>query len=90
MLAGIVSTCVRSDWPSDGEALFARELVEQVEVDQVDWCHVLSKTNQRLRRRAFRRLVVAIANELERVEVLHADDLHPSGSKCCTPATSTG
>ena len=58
-----------------GDALFARELVQHFELDRVDWGHVLWKTEQLVRRQDFRRLVVAIANELERVEVLDADDL---------------
>ena len=41
----------------------------------MDWPHILWKTEQMIRRKDFRRLVVAIANELERVEVLHAEDL---------------
>ena len=60
---------------AQGDALFARELVEHFDIDRVDWCHVLWKTNQLVRRKDFRRLVVAIAAELERVEVLDADDL---------------
>ncbi len=71
-------------WPPDplevaegarGDALFARELVQHFELDRVDWGHVLWKTEQLVRRQDFRRLVVRIANELERVEVLDADDL---------------
>ena len=58
-----------------GDALFARELVQHFDLDRVDWGHVLWKTEQLVRRQDFRRLVVAIANELERVEVLDADDL---------------
>lgn len=58
-----------------GDALFARELVDHFEMDRVDWSHVLWKTEQLVRRQDFRRLVVAIANELERVELLHAPDL---------------
>jgi len=60
---------------AQGDALTARELVEHFEIDQVDWHHILWKTKQMIRRKDFRRLVVAIANELERVEVLHAEDL---------------
>ena len=72
------------NWPPDpfevaegarGDALFAREPVQHFELDRVDWGHVLWKTEQLVRRQDFRRLVVAIANELERVEVLDADDL---------------
>jgi hypothetical protein len=71
-------------WPPDpfevaegarGDAVFARELVQHFELDRVDWGHVLWKTEQLVRRQDFRRLVVRIANELERVEVLYADDL---------------
>jgi hypothetical protein len=58
-----------------GDAVFARELVQHFELDRVDWGHVLWKTEQLVRRQDFRRLVVQIANELERVEVLDADDL---------------
>ena len=58
-----------------GDALFARELIQHLELDRVDWAHVLWKTEQLVRRQDFRRLVVAIATELERVEVLDADDL---------------
>ncbi len=130
--AGMVPTCVRSDWPSDfkpgsvtihwrprgcrdparakdvlvsvvagaltegnrgwgwenwpidplemaegarGDALFAREPVQHFNINRVDWGHILWKTQQLVRRQDFRRLVVRIADELERVEVLDADDL---------------
>jgi hypothetical protein len=71
-------------WPIDptkvaegarGDALMVRELVEHFDFDQVDWCHILWKVQQLGRRQDFRRLVVRIADELERVEVLTADDL---------------
>jgi hypothetical protein len=71
-------------WPPDpsevaegarGDAVFARELVQHFAIDRVDWAHILWKTEQLVRRQDFRRLVVRIANELERVEVLYADDL---------------
>ena len=55
-----------------GDALMARELVDHFEMDRVDWAHVLWQLG---RRQDFRRLVVRIAAELERVEVLQADDL---------------
>ena len=58
-----------------GDALLARELVDHFEFDHVDWAQVVWQANQLGRRQDFRRLVVRIANELERVEVLHADDL---------------
>jgi hypothetical protein len=71
-------------WPIDpakvaegarGDALLVRELADHFELDQVDWHHILWKAQQLGRHRDFRRLVVAIADELERIEVLTADDL---------------
>ena len=53
----------------------ARELLEHFGMDRVDWCHVLWQAQQLGRREDFRRLVVRIADELERLELLHADDL---------------
>jgi hypothetical protein len=44
-------------------------------MDRVDWCHVLWQADRLGRRQDFRRLVVRIADELERVELLYADDL---------------
>jgi hypothetical protein len=73
-----------SNWPVDpfamadggrGDGLMALELLEHFGFDQVDWCQVLWKANRLVRRQDFRRLVVRIAEELGRVEVLHADDL---------------
>jgi hypothetical protein len=72
------------NWPIDagqmaegarGDALLVRELMEHFELDRVDWHHILWKAEQLGRRQDFRRLVVRIANELERVEVLTAQDL---------------
>jgi hypothetical protein len=72
------------NWPIDpwlvaegarGDALMARELVDHFELERIDWHHILWKADRLVRRQDFRRLVVRIANELERVEVLHADDL---------------
>jgi hypothetical protein len=72
------------NWPIDagqmaagavGDALMARELIEHFGLGQVDWCHVLWQAQQLGRRQDFRRLVVRIADELERVELLYADDL---------------
>jgi hypothetical protein len=71
-------------WPIDaakvaegarGDALLVLELVEHFDMDRVDWCHVLWRAEQLGRRQDFRRLVVRITEELERVEVLTADDL---------------
>ena len=73
-----------NNWPIDpflmaeggrGDGAMARELVDHFGLDQVDWCQVLRKTDAMVRRQDFRRLVVRIADELERVEVLEADDL---------------
>ena len=58
-----------------GDALMARELFKHFEMDRVDWCHVLWQADRLGRRQDFRRLVVRIADELEGVEVLDADDL---------------
>ena len=60
---------------AQGDALFARSLVDEFDVDQANWHHVLWKTRRLLKRKDFRRLVVAIAAELERTEVLTAADL---------------
>jgi hypothetical protein len=53
----------------------ARELVEHFDLPMPEWLHVLWQAKQLCKRRDFRRLVVRIADELERVEVLNADDL---------------
>jgi hypothetical protein len=72
------------NWPIDPDrapvgarrdAEQARHLAEYLKLDQVGWLHVLWKANQLGRRSRFRRLAVAIADELERVEVLSAEDL---------------
>jgi hypothetical protein len=72
------------NWPIDprqmaegavGDALMARELLDHFEMDQVDWCHVLWQADRLGRRQDFRRLVVRVADALERVELLYADDL---------------
>jgi hypothetical protein len=70
-------------WPSDPhrvavgarcDAEQARTLAEYLKPDNAGWVHVLWKANQLGRQRAFRRLVVRIADQLERVEVLTAED----------------
>jgi hypothetical protein len=58
-----------------GDALMVRELLEYFGLGVADWAHALWKADQLGRRRDFRGLVVRIADELERVEVLNADDL---------------
>jgi hypothetical protein len=58
-----------------GRCADGRELLDHFEMDRVDWCHVLWQADQLGRRQDFRRLVVRIADELERVELLYADDL---------------
>jgi hypothetical protein len=72
------------NWPIDPDRALvgarrdaeqARHLAEYLKLDQVGWLHVLWKANQLGRRSGFRRLAVAIADELERVEVLSAEDL---------------
>ena len=70
-------------WPIDpakvaegarGDALLVLELVEHFD-DRVDWCHVLWQAEQLGRPLGLPPLVVRITDELERVEVLTADDL---------------
>jgi hypothetical protein len=72
------------NWPIDqarmavgarGDARFVRTLLKHFEMDQVDWCHLLWQADQLWRRQDFRRLVVRISDELERVELLYPDDL---------------
>jgi hypothetical protein len=72
------------NWPIDPnrapvgarrDAEQARHLAEYLNLEQVGWLHVLWEANQLGRRPGFRRLAVAIADELERVEVLTAQEL---------------
>jgi hypothetical protein len=60
---------------AQGDALMARELIDHFDIDRVDWGHIVWKAERLVRRKDFRRLVVAIADELERVEVLTVQDL---------------
>ena len=54
----------------------ARHLAEYIGIaDRAAWGFYVWKANQLARRPEFRRLAVAIADELERVEVLTAQDL---------------
>jgi hypothetical protein len=71
-------------WPIDptkvaegaqADALMVRELGEHFGFERVDWSHILWKAERLGRRQDFRSLVVRITDELERVEVLTADDL---------------
>ena len=71
-------------WPIDpakvaegarGDALLVLELVEHFDLDRRDWWDVLWQAEQLGRRQDFRRLVVRITDELERVVVPTADDL---------------
>jgi hypothetical protein len=71
-------------WPIDPDrvavgarrdARQARTLANYLNLDNAGWLHVLWKANQLGRQRDFRRLLVAIADGLERVEVLTAQDL---------------
>jgi hypothetical protein len=58
----------------DGEQ--ARRLAEYIGItDRATWGFYVWKANKLARRPEFRRLAVAIADELVRVEVLTADDL---------------
>jgi hypothetical protein len=70
------------DWPIDPAAVAigaqhdaeqAKTLAEYLKLDAVGWSWVCYRAARLSRDRRFRRLVVAIANELERVEVLDAD-----------------
>jgi hypothetical protein len=72
-------------WPIDpdnvapgarGDAEHAAIVCEYVGItDRASWLFVLFKANRLARKPEFRRLAVAISEELERVEVLDADDL---------------
>ncbi len=53
----------------------ARTLANYLRLDNAGWLHVLWKANQLGRQRDFRRLAVLIADQLELVEVLTAEDL---------------
>jgi hypothetical protein len=64
-----VSTLARRD------AEQARRLAEYLKFDLVDWEHVRWEAKTLARRQDFRRLTVAIADELEYREVLHREDL---------------
>lgn len=58
-----------------GDAIKAGQLAEYLELDGAGWGCLVWKANRLARRSDFRRLVVAIANELERGEVLDAAEL---------------
>jgi hypothetical protein len=71
------------NWPIDPDrapvgarrdAEHARHLAGYLKLHHVGWLHVLWKANRLARSSGFRRLAVAIADELERVEVLTAQD----------------
>ena len=72
------------NWPIDPDrapvgarrdAEQARHLAGYLKLDRVGWLHVLWQANRLARGSGFRRLAVAIADELERVEVLTALEL---------------
>jgi hypothetical protein len=72
------------DWPVDPQRLpvgarrdaeQAARLAAYLRLDEAGWLHAVWKAHRLGRRPDFRALAVAIANELERVEVLDADDL---------------
>jgi hypothetical protein len=84
VLLGPMSDGPAFDWPIDPDrvdeslgqdAEHAARLAKYLKLDHAGWAHVVWKARQLARREDFRRLVVAIADELERVEVLYADDL---------------
>jgi hypothetical protein len=71
-------------WPIDPDRIAvgaqrdakqARTLAKYLKLDEVGWLHSRWKVTRLGRRTDFRRLAVAIADELERVEVLTAQDL---------------
>ena len=71
-------------WPIDpanvaqgarGDAVLVLELLDHFDMDRADWVDVLWQARRLGRRQDFRRLVARITDELERVEVLYADDL---------------
>jgi hypothetical protein len=53
----------------------ARHLAEYLGLDHAGWLHVIWQANQLARGYEFRRLVVALTDALERVELLTAADL---------------
>jgi hypothetical protein len=74
------------DWPIDkddprwpdgcnGDAEAARALADYLKLDHVDWLHIVWKARRLTRNLKFRRLLVNIATEFERVEVLYTTDL---------------
>jgi hypothetical protein len=58
-----------------GDAEHARTLGAFLDLDRVDWAHILWTAHQLARRQDFRSLAVRIGDELETREVLYADDL---------------
>ena len=57
------------------DACFCHELLGHFELGEAEWFHILWRAQRLGRRQDFRRLVVAISSELERVEVLDTADL---------------
>jgi hypothetical protein len=65
----------------------AVRLAAYLKFDEVDWLHVRWEAKQLGRRQDFRRLAVAIADELEYREVLYREDLdriHQEAKLCNT------
>jgi hypothetical protein len=60
---------------SRGDASKCAWLAEKLDFEEPDWLHVLFLARDLGRSREFRHLVVALADELERVEVLDHHDL---------------
>jgi hypothetical protein len=65
----------RSPHGARRDAEQAHDLADCLELDEVAWRFELFKANRIGRQREFRELVVAITDELERREVLTAEDL---------------
>ena len=98
LLVGGTSECTAGwdEWPLDPEAVAdfagrdaeqARHLAVYLKFDAVDWAHVRWQARQLGRQRDFRRLAVAIADELEDREVLEREDLdriHREVQQCST------
>ncbi len=84
LMGPISEGALRDDWPinpddwgdgAGGDARQAAFIVQWLGLDQVDWLHIVYKATSLARQQRFRRLVVAIANELERIEVVLQPEL---------------
>jgi hypothetical protein len=84
LLGGMTNGLQGWNWPIDPDCVprgarrdaeQARHLAEYLGFDHAGWLHVIREANQLARSYEFRRLVVAITDALERVELLTAEDL---------------